>query len=212
MITQATIWGSLKDRALQNIFSVSDTGAPTNGTTGTGAGVLGPGSNYIDYATGNCYYNVGTLASPVWVLAAGATTPQQLNGTITAANIIATTAGAFGHANGVIMVPAPGVGFGIAVISCVMVTTFSVAAYTLGGNITVNNGAGGAAITGLVSAANSLGNAATKVNLFVPLSTAGFFIVDNGPINLVSSAAFTNPGTAVGVVKWRITFMTVPTV
>lgn len=42
------------------------TGAPTNGTTGTGAGTDGPGSLYVDYANGNHYINLGTKASPVW--------------------------------------------------------------------------------------------------------------------------------------------------
>lgn len=211
MLTQQTIWGALKDRANAGIFGFTDTGAPTNGTSGTGAGIAGPGSSYTDYATGNTYHQYGTLASPVWVLLQGATTIQQAFGTISAANIVATTSGAFGHANGVIMAPAPGVGFANVLVSASISYIFGVAAYTAGGNITVNNGAGGSALTGLISAANSVGAASSKAVAFVPLSTAGIALVDNGPLNLVSSAAFTQPGTATGTIKWRINFYTVPT-
>src|SRR6267142_6465975 len=52
--------------ARANVWSVADSGAPTNGTAGTGVGMLGPGSVYTDLATGLSYVNIGTLASPIW--------------------------------------------------------------------------------------------------------------------------------------------------
>lgn len=47
-------------------------GAPTNGTSGSGAGKAGPSSLYAD-ALGGLYINTGTKASPVWTPIAGAT-------------------------------------------------------------------------------------------------------------------------------------------
>lgn len=206
MITQANIWGAQKDLANVGIFNTQGAGAPVNGTSGTGVGITGPGSTYFDTTGGNMYNQVGTLASPSWALIDGFSTIQQVSGTISAANIVATTAGAFGHANGVIMLAAPGAHVVNEVISCVLLYKFATAAYTAGGNITVNNGAGGAAITGLVSAANSVGAASSKVVFFVPLSTVGIALVENGPINLVSSAAFTQPGTAAGTITWYLNY------
>lgn len=47
-------------------------GAPTNGASGTGQGVYGPGSMYIDRTNGIVYINTNTKASPTWtVLVAG---------------------------------------------------------------------------------------------------------------------------------------------
>lgn len=41
-------------------------GAPTNGTSGTGVGYAGPGSFYIRTSNGAVYVNTNTLASPTW--------------------------------------------------------------------------------------------------------------------------------------------------
>ena len=63
--------------ARSNVWSVSDSGAPVNGTSGTGVGMLGPGSTYTDLSTGFSYVNVGTISSPIWVMTDG---PVQSNG------------------------------------------------------------------------------------------------------------------------------------
>ncbi len=47
---------------------LTGSGAPTDGTSGTGKGSAGPGSVYVDYAAGNWYLNKGTKASPSWKL------------------------------------------------------------------------------------------------------------------------------------------------
>lgn len=124
---------------------------------------------------------------------------------ISAANVIATTAGALGHADGVVLVPDVGAGYFVELISATLKTTFGVAAYTDGGNLTINvNGA--AAVTGLVSAANSFGNAASKNIVFKPLAVAGLVTAVDKGFNLESSAAFTDPGTAVGTAKVKIIY------
>lgn len=45
----------------------SGSGAPTDGTSGTGAGKAVPSSKFFDYTNGNVWINIGTKASPVWV-------------------------------------------------------------------------------------------------------------------------------------------------
>ncbi len=133
---------------------------------------------------------------------------QKVTGTISSANITGTSAGQFGHANGVVLQAAPGASVALQPVALGMYYTFATAAYTAGGNITLNWGAGGAALTGLVSAANSVGAASSKAVMFFPLSTAGIAIVSNASLNLVSSAAFTQPGTAAGTIAWELWYRT----
>jgi len=40
--------------------------APTDGTSGTGAGILGPGSLLVDVTNCKIYINTNTKASPLW--------------------------------------------------------------------------------------------------------------------------------------------------
>ena len=47
-------------------------GVPVDGTSGTGAGVLGKGSLALDTTNGKIYVNGGTLASPTWKLVTSA--------------------------------------------------------------------------------------------------------------------------------------------
>lgn len=49
----------------------TNAGAPTNGTSGTGANRFGKGSLLLDTTNGNLYINTNTLASPTWLLIAG---------------------------------------------------------------------------------------------------------------------------------------------
>lgn len=194
--------------------------APVDGVTF--AGFAGKGSLLINNADGILYINTDTKASPTWTsvfpgtgsIVASMLDPavlQQVGGNITSANITGTSAGQLGHAQGVTVIPAPGAGSIVELVSFMLAYDFDTAAYTAGGNLTVNNGAGGAALTGLVSAANSVGAAADKVVMFYPLAAAGNPAVLNGPLNLVSSAAFTQPGTAAGVINWIATYRVLPT-
>lgn len=242
-------WYWLRKLSDDNIGIFPNIGAPTNGTTGTGANVLGKGAMVVNVSTGLYYVNTGTKASPTWTglggavgttladgtilvgnagnVAAGVTPSgdvamtnagvftvsqasliKKVSGTINAAAIIATTAGGFGHANGVVLQAAPGANVALRLIALGLYYDFATAAYTGGGNITVNWGSGGAALTGLVSAANSVGAASDKAVELIPLSTAGIPLVSNASLNLVSSGAFTNPGTAAGVINWELWYST----
>lgn len=125
--------------------------------------------------------------------------------TIPAADIVATTAGKLGHAAGVPLVADPGADYMVDLISAILIYDYDTAAYTAGGNITINEN-GGSALTGIVSAANSLGAAADKIVSFAPLATAGVARTKNKGLNLVAAAAFTQPGTAAGVVRVHIEY------
>lgn len=247
-------WYWLRKLSDNNIGIFPSDGVPTNGTSGTGAGICGKGTLAVNINTGLFYANTGTKASPTWTGLGGATgttladgtilvgnagnvaaavTPsgdvtisnagvtaigndkilsammnatllKRATGSISAANIVGTGAGQFGHANGVVLQAAPGAGKALQLVSAAIYYDFDTAAYTAGGNITVNWGSGGAALTGLVSAANSVGAASDKAVQFYPLSTAGVAIVSNASLNLVTSAAFTQPGTAAGVINWEL--------
>jgi hypothetical protein len=120
--------------------------------------------------------------------------------TISAADIVATGAGKFGHAAGVPLVADPGAGYAVELVSAVVSTTYATAAYTAGGNITVNIN-GGAALTGVAAAAATLGAGASNIQQLVPLAATCNALTVNKGLNLVAASAFTQPGTAAGTVK-----------
>lgn len=70
MITSPSIWAAMKDLAENGYWELIGSGAPTSGTSGSGAGFAGLGSMYRDSATGYTYKNTGTAASPTWSLSA----------------------------------------------------------------------------------------------------------------------------------------------
>lgn len=125
---------------------------------------------------------------------------------IPSAAITGTAAGQLGHANGVPLAAAPGADYALELVSAVMVNDRDTAAYGGGGNVTINWSGGGAAVTGLVSAANSLGAANDTRHLFVPLAAAAMPLVANAGFNLVAASAFTQPGTAAGVLRLTIRY------
>lgn len=135
----------------------------------------------------------------------GASLIQTATVSISSANITGTGAGKLGHAAGVVLVADPGVGKVVELVSAVMSYTYATAAYTAGDNLTININ-GGAALTGVIAAASSLGAGASNITQFVPLSTAGNLLTANKGLNLVAAAAYTQPGTAAGTVKVFVTY------
>lgn len=132
--------------------------------------------------------------------------PTVITGTISSADITGTSAGQFGHAQGYPLVATPGANKALILLGVSLSYKFSVAAYTGGGNVTVNWSAGGAAFTGLVSAANSIAAASDKPLAFYPLTTAADVIVPNVGLNLVAASAFTQPGTAAGIINYAVAY------
>lgn len=125
---------------------------------------------------------------------------------ISSADITGSSAGQLGHANGYPLIAAGGATVGIELVSALVSFTYSTAQYGGGGNVTLNISGGGAALTGLISAANSFGAAANKIIQFVPLAAAAQNITSNTGVNLVAASAFTQPGTAAGTIKAFVTY------
>lgn len=144
-------------------------------------------------------------------LAANAVTPAKLDVTtiqyaevsISAADIVATAAGKLGHASGVVLV-AGATGKVIELISATLIYDYAGAGYSDGGNITINQ-TGGSAVTGVVSAANSLGASADKIVVFSPLAATATPYAKNLGLNLVAATAFT-AGSATGVVRVKVAY------
>lgn len=137
---------------------------------------------------------------------------QVVAGTITSANITGTSAGQLGHANGVILVPAGGAAIINQLVYAIITSTFAVAAYTGGGNTSINIGAGGAALTGVAANTVIITNAATATIEFVPLAATKNVYTLNNPLNLVTASAPTQPGTAAGTISYKVGYraITIP--
>lgn len=127
-------------------------------------------------------------------------------GTISSADITGTAAGQLGHANGYELVPAYGADKVVEFVSAVLMMEFDTAAYTGGGNTTINIGSGGAALSGLVSNANFIQTSADKIIQFVPLAATFNTLTADRGVNLVSASAPTQPGTAAGVIHYRVMY------
>jgi hypothetical protein len=154
---------------------------------------------------GNLVTTIGAAKVLSTMLEAGLT--KRVTGSISAADIIATGAGKLGHAEGYPLLAPVGAHNAPEFVSCAIFCDYSTAAYTDGGNLTVNLSGGGAAQSDPVSAANSLGAAADKaVVLRPPTATAGVALVENAGLNLVAAAAFTDPGTAAGVLRYALNY------
>lgn len=126
-------------------------------------------------------------------------------GTITSADITGTASGQFGHANGYPLVTVP-TGYVAELLSVIAIYDYSTATYGGGGNVTVNESGGGSAVTGLISAANSFGAATDKIVRWIPLSTAAANLTAATGWSLVAGAAFTQPGTAAGVIRYIVRY------
>jgi hypothetical protein len=167
--------------------------------------------HYKSSATVTARLAKGT-AGQALVMNAGATAPEWVSTgvlyaavSIPSADITDVAAGKLGHANGYEIIAAPASGKAIEVISAVVINDYDTAAYTDGGNLTLNY-VGASAVTGAVSAANSLGAAADKVALVLGAVPTNNQLVAAAAINLVSSAAFTQPGTAAGVCRVKVAY------
>lgn len=87
-------FASFKLNSLSATVVLTNAGAPVNGTSGTGAGVAGPGSLLIDTTNAVLYLNTNTLASPTWSSQGGSSIEQQTVVTGITASATQTLAGA----------------------------------------------------------------------------------------------------------------------
>jgi hypothetical protein len=186
----------------------------------SGAMLIGDGTDVISAAMSGD----GTLsaAGAMTIATSAVTTGKILDGTILSADldetlihyatvsissaaVTGTSAGQLGHANGYELVAAPGTHKAIEFISAVVINDFATAAYTDGGNVSVNH-VGGAAVSGVVSAANSIGAGADKIAIVFPAVPSNNQLLENTALNLVAASAFTQPGTAAGVVRVKVAY------
>lgn len=198
-----------------NTSAVTTVGDPVYLSTTAGAftETAPTGSNAIVVPVGFVMVKSSTLGKIFWNIAqvqkAGSNQIQSgvesatlvATGTITSANILGTSAGQLGHANGVELVAAGGTHVVNQLVYAFLRMDFATAAYTGGGNSTINIGAG-AALTGLDSA--FITASADRLIELVPLAATKNVYTENNSLNLVSSAAPTQPGTAAGIIRYTI--------
>jgi hypothetical protein len=131
---------------------------------------------------------------------------RQRSVTISSADITGTSAGQLSHANGYELVPAPGAQEVLEFISAVLIYDFDTAAYTGGGNVTVRY-TGGLQQSAIISAANSFTSSADTINTALPNSASTLTTAGKGVgLSLHTASAITQPGTAAGVARVKITY------
>lgn len=125
--------------------------------------------------------------------------------TLTATTIVGVAAGDIGHADGAVLIAAPGSGKAIQFISATIVYDFATAAYTGGGDDCAIIFPGFNAVSGTITSANLLGAAGDKIVSLMPLAATGTPMVVNTGLNFAGTA-WTNPGTAAGVLRFVINY------
>jgi hypothetical protein len=127
--------------------------------------------------------------------------------TLTATEIVGSDAGDVGHADGAILVAAPGTGYAMEFVSAFMIYDYSTAAYTGGADdAVIQVGVTGTqvAVTGAITGASLLEAAADAI-LRLGSTATELVYADNGAISL-HGTALTQPGTAAGELRVHITY------
>jgi hypothetical protein len=132
---------------------------------------------------------------------------QRVVGTVTPAKIVSKLTGGLGETSlGFPILPPVGAGLVPELVSCHLSYQFSVAAYGAGGAIHVNLSSGDQQSES-VDAAQLLGGSSNVSVLLRPLPTTnGTPTRENTGLNLVADAAFTQPGTAAGYLKYDLQY------
>ncbi len=199
MITQSNLFSELKDLANNDVHHLVGDGIPSSTT---GVGIAGPGSTYLARTSKTVYFNLGTILTPIWINVQGANGLFQQSGRIVSADITSTAIGKFGHALGyplqdIQTVDLPSLCFPIL---CLLSYKRVTANYGAGGNTGLIWG-DGTAITGTVAKENFVAAGVDKKVSLLPI--AGPF-VNLQSVNLATTVAFTNPGTAAGYIDWHL--------
>lgn len=188
------------------VMGVVVTGANNATVTTRGTNATIDGASSLVVTDGESVLLVADAVNNQWRRFSDTSTVKYATATISSANITGTSAGQLGHANGYELIAAPGAGKAVEVISAVVILDYATAAYGGGGNVTVNYGGGGSALTGAVSAANSLGASGDKIALVLATAPTNNQLSANTGVNLVAASAFTQPGTAAGVVRVKVAY------
>lgn len=129
--------------------------------------------------------------------------------TLSATEIVGTDAGDIGHSAGAILVAAPGAGFALDFIDAVLIYDYDTAAYTGGGNDAVIR-VGTVSASSAIAAADLLGASADKIVKVSSLSAGDYAVTENATINLAGTA-YTQPGTAAGVLRVQVRYRVITT-
>ena len=133
--------------------------------------------------------------------------------TLSTTEIVGTSAGSLGHADGAILVAAAGAGTALQFVNAVLVYDYDTAAYTggAGDDLVVNIGSGGAqvSVSGAIATADLITKAGdTVINL--SSLTNDYVMAVNSPINMTATEV-TQPGTAAGGIRVLVTYRVVTT-
>jgi hypothetical protein len=110
-----TFAGGIYQGGVQSFATFANSGAPTNGTSGTLANIAPAGSELVDTTTGYCYTNTGTTASPTWTPSTGGLAPASVANPVTAAGT--TRAGATALSSAISVVATVAAGSGVQVLT-----------------------------------------------------------------------------------------------
>lgn len=168
----------------------SISGSPSNGSSGTGAGVAAPGSLVIDTTNGVTWQNVGTKAAPVWALVSGLARVA-----LSAANILAM------NATPVAILPAPGAGLGIVIDWLVLVMITTSTQFAGGGAVQFNYHGGSSSHSGTIPASVVTAAAGTTITQLGPSTGSnGLTVPANTGIDITNGTAAFTTGTGTAIV------------
>lgn len=174
---------------------MSMSGAPTNGSSGTGATLAAPGSQVLDYTNGVKYMNIGTKAAPVW------TPLSPVTISVSSANILAMNGAA------VNLVAAPAAGYCIFVDNIVIIMTRTSTQYASGGVVTIQYTGAASVHTSTLPASVITGAAGTVITQLGPATAANGTTVPTATgleITNATGAFTTGTGTMKVVLDYRI--------
>ncbi len=153
----AVVLGGISQNGVESSASLHYSGTPTNGTSGTYAGIAGVGILLLDTTNGVLYQNKGTLASPTW-----------------AALTTATGAGTYtGNFDGIIGATTPAAAT-VTTLSATSVTTTGINTESVANALTASTTqtrVGGLALTNRINRLTTVANAGDAVTL--PALAAG---------------------------------------
>lgn len=185
-------WKTLELILGGGLRQLSGSGAPTNGTSGTGVGRVPPGSVYYDYTNAVRWINVGTSASPVW------SPIDFVSVAVTSANILAM------NGTPVNLIAAPPAGYAVIVNNILFTITRTATAYANGGVVTfVYTGGGVAVHAGSIPAATITGGAGTALTQLGPAVGANGTVVPTATgVDITNGTAAFITGTGTGVARF----------
>ena len=155
----ATVWGGVFQNGAASSGAFHNAGAPTNGTSGTLAGIAPPGALLIDTTNKTFYQNTNTLASPTWTALTTATGAGTYTGTY----------------NGTIGATTPADGKFTTIEASGIITESSVDAITAGATQTQ---AGATALTGQINRVTTNATAGNGVKLMAAAAGLSITIIN----------------------------------